>query len=185
MQIISALINCNENNEAQKYLESIEASAKNKSLVYKTNDLQIGSLFSAFAMKAESKEVRFELYGLNDFSKFPLSSTHAVAVLSNLLDNALENCEKNSCIYVETEITHGYFYLKISNDGKPIKIIHGENFFDWQEQIYQGKSIKGEGRGAGMLIIKEILSQYKDCSLTVLSREKPTFMLKLKIIDGG
>lgn len=181
LQVISGLINCNEIDEAQKYLESIEASVKNTSLISKINNPHIGIIFSAFAMKAESKGVRFDLYGLNDFSKFPLSSTHAVSVLSNLLNNSLENCEKNGCVYVETEILHGYFYLKISNDGKPIEIIHGENPSDWGKQIYQGKSSKGENRGAGMLIIKEILSQYEDCNLFVLNRKTPTFMLKLKM----
>ena len=181
LQVIFVLIDCDEKDEALNYLKSIEASVKNKSLVYKTNNPHIGAVLGAFAIKAESKEVRFDLYGLHDFSKFPLSHIHAVTVLSNLLKNALENCEKDSCVYLEIEIVHGYFYLKISNDGKPIEIIHGNNFSDWQQQIYQGKSSKGKDRGAGMLIIKEILSQYKDCNLYVLSREKPSFMLKLKI----
>lgn len=184
LQVIFGLIDCGEIDESLNYLKSIEASVKNKSLVYKTNNLHIGIVLSAFAMKAESKGVRFELYGLNDLSEFPLSTTHAVSVLSNLLNNSLENCEKNGCVYVETEIVQGYFFLTISNDGKPIETIHGENFYDWQEQIYQGKSSKGKDRGAGMLIIKEILSQYEDCNLFVLDREKPTFMLKLKIVGG-
>ncbi len=135
-------------------------------------------------MKAESKGVRFDLYGFNDFSRFPLSSTHAVTVISNLLNNALENCGPNGCVYVETEILHGYFNLKISNDGKPIEIIQVENPADWQEEIFRGKSSKGKDRGLGLLIIKEILAQYEDCSLIVLSSEKPTFMLKLKIAGG-
>jgi len=184
LQVISGLIDCNEIDEALNYLRSIEASVKNKSLVYKSNNLQIGIVLSAFAMKAESKGVRFELYGLNDFSRFPLSPTHAVTVLSNLLSNSLENCEKNGCIYVETEIDQNYFYLKISNDGKPIEIIHGDNPAEWQKELFQGRSSKGEDRGLGLLIIKEILSQYEDCDILVLDREKPTFMLKLKIIDG-
>lgn len=184
LQVIFGLIDCGEIAEALNYLKSIEASVKNKSLVYKTNNPHIGIVLSAFAMKAESKGVRFELYGLNDFSEFPLSYTHAVAVLSNLLNNSLENCERNGCVYVETEIVHGYFYLTISNDGKPIEIIHGENFHDWQKQIFQGESSKGKDRGAGMLIIKEILSQYEDSNFSVLDREKPTFMLKLKIVGG-
>ncbi|OPY56088.1 MAG: Sensor histidine kinase DcuS [Pelotomaculum sp. PtaU1.Bin035] len=182
LQVISGLIDCDDIDGAKEYLEKIEAATKNKSLISKTNNPHIGIILSAFAMKAESKGVRFDLYGFNDFSKFPLSSTHAVTVLSNLLNNALENCGAKGCVYVETEIIHGYFYLTISNDGKPIEIIHGENPDDWQKEIFQGKSSKGEDRGLGLLIIKEILSQYEDCNLFLLSREKPTFMLKLKII---
>ena len=154
---------------------------KNKSLVYKTNNPYVGAVLSAFAMNAESKWVRFDLYSLHDFSNFPLSPIHAVTVLSNLLKNSLENTKKNGCVYVETDIVNNYFFLNVSNDGKPIEIIHGNNFSEWQQQIYQGKSTKGENRGAGMLIIKEILSQYEDCNLYVLSKEKPSFMLKLKI----
>ncbi|MDF9407801.1 Spo0B domain-containing protein [Pelotomaculum isophthalicicum JI] len=185
LQVIYGLIDCDEIEEAINYLKSIEASVKNKSLVYKSNKPQIGIVLSAFAMKAEAKEVRFELYGLDDFSKFPLSSTHTVTVLSNLLNNALDNCEKNGCVYVETETDKNYFYLKVSNDGKPIEIIHGDNPDDWQKELFQGKSSKGKDRGLGLLIIKEILSQYDDCNLLVLDREKPTFMLKLKIVGGG
>lgn len=183
LQVISGLINCDAIDDAQKYLESIEASVRNTSLISRINNPHIGIIFSTFAMKAESKGVRFDLYGFNDFSKFPLSSTHAVTVISNLLNNALENCRANGCVYVETEILHDYFYLKISNDGKPIEIIHGDNPDDWQKEIFQGRSSKGQDRGLGLLIIKEILSQYEDCSLFVLCREKQTFLLRLKIID--
>ena len=184
LQVISGLIDCDDIDGAKEYLEKIEAATKNTSLISKTNNLHIGIVLSAFAMKAESKGVRFDLYGFNDFSKFPLSSTHAVTVISNLLNNALENCEVNGCVYVETEIVHDYFYLRISNDGKPIEIIHGENPADWQKEIFQGKSTKGKDRGLGLLIIKEILAQYEDCNLFVLNREKPSFMLKLKIAGG-
>jgi len=184
LQVISGLIDCDEIDEALNYLSSIEASVKNKSLVYKCNNTQIGIVLSAFAMKAEARGIRFELYGLEDFSKFPLSSTHAVTVLSNLLSNSLENCEKNGCVYVETEIVQNYFYLKVINDGKPIEFIHGDNPADWQKEIFLGKSSKGEDRGLGLLIIKEILAQYDDCNLFLLGREKPTFMLKLKIVGG-
>jgi len=184
LQVIYGLIDCDEIEEALNYLKSIEASVKNKSLVYKCNNLQIGIVLSAFAMKAESKGVRFELYGLDDFSNFPLSSTHAVTVLSNLLSNALDNCEKNDYIYVETEVDQNYFYLKISNDGKPIEIVHGDNPTEWQKELFQGKSSKGENRGLGLLIIKEILSLYEDCDIFILDRVKPTFMLKLKIAGG-
>jgi len=184
LQVIYGLIDLDETDEALNYLKSIEASVKNKSLVYKSNNPQIGIVLSAFAMKAESEGVRFELYGLDDFSNFPLSSTHAVTVLSNLLNNALDNCEKNGCVYVETEIDKNYFYLKVSNDGKPIEIIRGDNPDDWQKELFQGKSSKGADRGLGLLIIKEILSQYDDCDLLVLDREKPTFMLKLKLVGG-
>lgn len=181
LQVVSGLLYCNETDQAQRYLESIEASVKNKSLVYKANNVHIGIVLSAFAEKAESRGVRFELYGLHDFSKFPLSSTHAVTVISNLLNNSLENCDRNGCVYVETDIFDNYFYLNISNDGKPIEIIHGEDPYQWQEQIFQGKSSKGEDRGVGMLIIKDILSQYEDCQLLVVDRNKPTFMLRLKM----
>lgn len=184
LQVISGLIDCDDMDGAKEYLEKIEAATKNTSLISKTNNPHVGIVLSAFAMKAESMGVRFDLYGFNDFSKFPLSSTHAVTVISNLLNNALENCVANGCVYVETEVTHYYFYLKISNDGKPIEIIHEENPADWQEEIFQGRSSKGKDRGLGLLIIKEILAQYEDCNLFVLAREKPTFMLKLKIIGG-
>ena len=181
LQVIFVLIDSDEKDKALNYLKSIVASVKNKSLVYKTNNPYVGAVLSAFAMNAESKGVRFDLYSFHDFSKFPLSPIHAVTVLSNLLKNSLENTKKNGCVYVETDIVNNYFFLKVSNDGKPIEIIHGNNFSEWQQQIYQGKSTKGENRGAGMLIIKEILSQYEDCNLYVLSKEKPSFMLKLKI----
>jgi len=184
LEVISGLIDFNEIDEAKKYLELIEASVKIKSLIDKINNPYMSIIISSYAKKAEAKGVRFELYGFSDFSKFPLSPTHTTTIMSNLLKNSLENCEANGCIYIETEIIHNYFYLKISNDGKPIEIIHGENPSDWDKQIYQGKSTKGKDRGAGMLIIKEILSQYEDCNLCVLNRKNPSFMLKLKIIKG-
>jgi sensor histidine kinase regulating citrate/malate metabolism len=184
LEVIYGLIDFNEIDEAKKYLELFEASVKINSLVDKVKNPYMSIIISSFAKKAESKGVRFELYGFNDFLKFPLSPIHTTTVMSNLLKNSLENCRINDCVYIETEIAHGYFYLKISNDGKPVEILHGENFSDWQEQIYQGNSSKGENRGAGMLIIKDILSQYDDCNLIVLNREKPSFMLKLKITEG-
>lgn len=181
LEIIYGLIDFGEIEKAQKYLELIEASVKVNSYLDKINNYHVGIILSSFAKKAEAKSVRFDLYGFDDFSRFPLSPTHTTTVMANLLKNSLENCERHGCVYIETEIAHGYFYMKISNDGKPIETIHGENFSAWQEQIYQGISSKGENRGAGMLIIKDILSQYEDCHLFVLDRERPSFLLKLKI----
>lgn len=184
LEVIYGLVELNEIDEAKRYLESIESSVKINTLIDRINNPYISIILSSFARKAESKGVRFELYGFNDFSNFPLSPTHTTTIMSNLLKNSIDNCGENGCVYVETEIVQGYFYLTISNDGKPIEILHGESFSGWQEQIYQGKSSKGENRGAGMLIIKEILSLYEDCNLFVLSKEKPTFLLKLKMVAG-
>ena len=184
LEVIYGLIDCNEIDEAKNYLGLIEASVKINSLIDRINNPYMSIIISSFARKAETKGVRFELYGFSDFSKFPLSPIHTTTIMSNLLKNSLENCEANDCVYVETEIVRGYFYLKISNDGKPIEIIHGENPADWQKEIFEGKSTKGKDRGVGLLIIKEILSQYEDCDLFVLNREKPTFMLKLKMVNG-
>lgn len=63
------------------------------SLIVKTGRLVVDVLLSQKYHIAQSKGVHF-LFQLDDLTCFGLKDEHLVVVLSNLVDNAIEACEK-------------------------------------------------------------------------------------------
>ena len=182
---LSSLMNNNEIDKANEYLKIIGNVTTNLAKIDGINNHYVTSVLNSAILKAERKQIIFKFKSISDFSNFPLSPTHTVTVLSNLFDNAIENCEnKDGFIYIETEENEEYFEFTISNNGSPIILYKKNDSLDvWLEKIQRLSRIKGNKRGCGVLIVKEILDQYDDCKLIIEDNESPTFTLKLKI--GG
>jgi sensor histidine kinase regulating citrate/malate metabolism len=181
LEALSFLITKNDLDKVQFYLERIGAITTASSKVRQIKNPYVAGVFNNFITKAESKQVIFEIDSDSDFLDIPLSATHTTTVLSNILSNSLENCKSiEGYITIETENDNDYFYINITNNGKPIKIVNGNNKLKWQKELFNGKSTKGIHRGNGLLIVKEILEQYENCSLELVNKYTPTFCLKLK-----
>jgi sensor histidine kinase regulating citrate/malate metabolism len=181
LNLLSFLIGENKLEEAEVYLDRLGILTSASSQVEKIKNSYVASVLNKFIHKAEAKQIAFEInISLDDFLNLDISPMHSTIILSNLLQNALENCEQsNGYITLSTDNDEDYFYVNIENTGEPLKL-KGKTILDWQEELFSGKSTKGENRGNGLLIIKEILDEYEDCSLQIVNKNTPTFVLKLK-----
>lgn len=79
---------------------------------------------------ATQKQIKFRVQ-LDDLSHFPLSDDALVVVLSNLIDNAIEACEKicnphSRYISVKAQVSSDESILYVENSvAAPVKIIDG------------------------------------------------------------
>lgn len=76
----------------------------------------MGAVLNTKLSKAQSKKIDMQCYILSEFDN--ISDADLGIILANLLDNAIEACEKNqyhSEIIVKTWIEAGYYFLEISN----------------------------------------------------------------------
>jgi sensor histidine kinase regulating citrate/malate metabolism len=181
LNLLGYLISENKLEEATNYLDRLGVLTSTSSQVENIKNPYVASVLNKFIHKAESKQVAFEVnMNPNDFMNLNISPMHGVIILSNLLQNALENCEQmDGYITLSIDNDENYTYVDITNTGEPLNL-KGKTISDWQKELFNGKSTKGKNRGNGLLIIKEILNEYEDCSLQIINKYTPTFRLKLK-----
>ena len=94
LSIIYGLAECEApHGELLPYIQTVMKDSMSTSLIVKTGRLVVDVLLSQKYHIAQSKGVHF-LFQLDDLTCFGLKDEHLVVVLSNLVDNAIEACEK-------------------------------------------------------------------------------------------
>jgi LytT family two-component system sensor histidine kinase NatK len=185
LETISYLVNCNEIEEANNFLKSTGNIITVKAKIDNIKNPYVASVLNSCLLKAEKVQITIKLKNQTDFSNFPLSFTHTVTVLSNVINNAIENCKKeDGFVYIESEERDGFLYFTVTNNGSPIKLYkRGDTLEKWQKRICRWHKLTSSDRGCGLLVVKEILEQYNGSELIIEDNNPPTFTLKLKI--GG
>jgi sensor histidine kinase regulating citrate/malate metabolism len=185
LETVSYFANNNQIDKLNTFLETVGNVTTILAKIDGIKNQHVASILNSSILKAEKKQIIFKLKSISDFLNFPLSPTHTIKVLGNLINNAIENCEKEKgFIYIETNEDENYFYFKITNNGNPIRLYkRGYSFEKWEERIQRWNRITGSDRGCGLLVVKEILEQYENSELIIEDNDPPTFILKLKI--GG
>lgn len=97
-----------------------------------------------------------------------------LAVLINLVKNAVESIEEKGDIVVSTQIEEENAKIIVSNNGKPITK-------DLQEKIFQeGFTTKASGSGLGLVICKKTLEeQFAQLKLRKSDEESTEFEIVL------
>ena len=94
LSVIYGLAECEApNGELLSYIQTILKNSMTNSLIVKTGRLVADVLLSQKYDVAQAKDIQFVLQ-LDDLTHFGLEDEHLVVVLSNLIDNAIEACEK-------------------------------------------------------------------------------------------
>jgi sensor histidine kinase regulating citrate/malate metabolism len=176
--VVSGLLQLGEYEKAKDYILYIEYEVENeKHNVVGVKDPIIEALLLAKMSLAKESRINF-----NVDEKTKLDKTHGeidtndlVVIIGNLLENAREACENS----IEKKIQVGLFEdkiklrIEVTDSGRSIDTHEMEKIFN------MGYSSKGEGRGSGLALIKNLVEVYKG-SMNIRSRkDSKTFCVEL------
>lgn len=113
--VLHSLVEQGENEKALEYIEKLEDICRKTTKKYDTGNFAADTLLSAKAAAAEewNTEIRFNGYIPCDFENVDL-----VILLSNILDNALEACEKingKKSIFIESILQKRMWIISVKN----------------------------------------------------------------------
>lgn len=143
-----------EYEELKRFLEQVSEEKINSIKTYiKTKRSVIGAVLNSKITTAKNKNINIQCYILSEFEG--ITDMDVGILLANLLDNAIEACEKNkneSEITVKTWTEAGYYFLEICNT------VESEVLTD-NPQLLTNKN-DNELHGVGLKSVKDIVNKY-------------------------
>ena len=166
LQVVYSLIEMEEYEEANRYIEQVYGDIQSVSQALKTACAPVNALLRAKMAEAKQRNIDVELSVHAVWEKLPLPAWEMCRVLSNLIDNAmdaLENQESPRLLITLNEDVKSYSF-EVKNNGPAIPEKLLGSIFE------PGFSGKGEGRGMGLHIARETM-RAAEGDLTVESNE--------------
>lgn len=153
INVLSQLIESQKYDTAKGYLESVLEQQSERIFLVDCHHPILNALFNSKMSEAikHNIDIHFEV---NDLSGLSLDAIDLTVLLSNLIDNAIEGCERSSpnpSIQIRACIKSDQFNCIIRNTSLPVRIIHNE--------IASTKS-NPHLHGFGLSNIKAILNKY-------------------------
>lgn len=126
LQVIYDLLDQGEVEHAKDYIQQLQITQTSRIFVANTNHPIIDAILNEkyHAAKENSIDISFKV---NDLSKLTISTDDLVVLLSNLLDNAIEACQRlpdNRAIECAV-ILEKTLFISIRNTSSPVKIVDG------------------------------------------------------------
>lgn len=153
MMVLSALAQNRELEELDKYLDKSCKEIAHRIDAIDTNHVIINAILNTKYQEAKQKGITFVLK-INDLSNLLIADEDIVVILSNLLNNALEACEKcgEKMVKVKFVRENGQIVLSVVNTfvGAPM-IINGR---------YQTNKEDMPMHGMGIRNVKEVVKKY-------------------------
>ena len=152
INVLDNLLQTHEYPAAEAYIVSVKEFQSERLLLVNTHHPILDALFNTKASFAESVGVEMD-FEVNDLSKLSLDSADMVVLLSNLIDNAIEACQKLSGkkIVQITAVANDTFFFTVRNTSAPVEIIN--------DSIPTTKP-EPEMHGFGLENVKLILKKY-------------------------
>lgn len=171
LQVVYGLMQLEEYDELQKYLQPIYKGMQKTGKALKTSKPAINALLKAKMDEAESKNIDFYVEVKSDLKELHMEDWELCKVISNIVDNAmtaLEAKESEKKITLEIIEDRECYYFSISNNGPKIPE-------EMQGVIFkQGiTSKKEEGHGMGLYIVMNVIKAHKG-TMKLISNEKET-----------
>lgn len=170
---------CSEQNldAVQNYLSGMKETSYSPSLTVNTGNLSIDAILTSKCKRAEATGIHFQLE-LQLPKNLPVNPVHITILLGNLLDNALEACEKlpdkeekQVSVFIRYDKPNLIFCIKNTYDGKPIPFESGFG-------IPRSSSKKEKGHGLGIKNVMEIVKKYHG----YLKMEPEGTIMKVQVI---
>lgn len=158
LQVVYSLMEMEEYDEANRYIEKVYGKITSVSRVLKTASAPINALFQVKTAACEKAGVPVELKITSSWKELPISGWEMCKVLSNLIDNALDAMAdlpqpQRHLTITLTENIRAYAF-SVANTGTPIPPAEQERIFE------AGVTTKSDGHGMGLFIVRETLRRY-------------------------
>ena len=169
LQVVSGLLELEEYQAAGEYIEKVYGDIVKVNRSLKTAHPAINALLAAKMGDCEGRGITLSLAIGSPWEGMPVPSWEICRLLGNLIDNAMDalrGAPSPALTIRLSESIRGYDFA-VSNNGPMIP----ENI---AERIFQrGFSTKGEGRGMGLSIVREIVDEAGG-EMAVASNERET-----------
>lgn len=173
---IESLINAENYAELKNYIKNISGHLSTELDYIKTNNVIVDAILNSKYRETLEKGIIF-IFKLNDLSTIGIEDEDIVVILSNLLSNAIEACEKYSGKKV--------IKLKFIKEGDDI-IISVKNTYNGELEIRDGeiqtsKLYDSDEHGIGIKNIIDVIEKYQG-SYTI-QNDKEEFYFSIMLPD--
>lgn len=154
MECISALVQKENYEELQKYLESLHLEFTELVNVIDVNHIMINSILNAKYQEMRKKGIAL-IPRITDCSQIPISDEDIVVILANLLNNAIEACADSEEKLIKLKLTHDDTGVIISviNTYAKAPVMNGDKF-------QSTKVVDKEMHGIGISNVKDVVKKY-------------------------
>lgn len=138
---------------AEQYLSSLTKIQTNRLFLVNSHHAILDALFNTKATEAIKKGINID-FEVNDLSTLPFDVSDMVVLFANLLDNAIEACERfdgEKTIHVSVVLKQSFLF-SIRNTSNPVKIHDG---------TIRTTKADSNLHGFGLSNVKLILNKYK------------------------
>ena len=152
LNTLQDLLQNQEYDAAEQYLNSVSKEQTDRSFLVNSHHAILDALFNTKATEAIQKGIDID-FELNDLSALPFDVSDMVVLFSNLLDNAIEACEKiegDRVIQVSAVLKQSFLF-SVRNTTLPVEI---------KNDTIQTTKPNASLHGFGLSNIKLILNKY-------------------------
>lgn len=155
MMCIDALIEKREYGELEAYVQNICGKLNRELDAINTNHVIVNAIMNTKYQEALSKNILF-VFQMNDLSALKISDEDIVIILANLLNNAIEACEK----YKGKRIIKVKFVIEDENVILSVRNTHENNLVFRDNDIQTSKETDMEEHGIGIRNIIQTIEKY-------------------------
>lgn len=156
LQVVYSLIEMEEYEEANQYIDKVYGSIAKVSRALKTKNAAVNALLQVKLAQMEQQGIACEVTIESGWEALPMQGWEMCRVLSNLIDNAidavLETPERKVQIKLGESVKK--YTFSVSNTGREVPAKLRQTIF------MPGVTTKSEGHGMGLYIVRKTLATY-------------------------
>lgn len=151
MQVLKIHVENREWEHAIAYISQMNEDLSNVDHIIKTGNVMADAIVNSKVSLAKSRQIRLDVTA-NIPEQLPLSDVEFCVIFGNLMDNAIEACEKiadqeERFIRIYIGLFKKQFYISITNSTNQ------------KRRVRKYYSLKGEGHGFGLYRIDKIIQE--------------------------
>ncbi len=155
LQVVYSLMEMEEYNEARDYISRLYGDIQSLSKSLKTRCTPVNALMRVKLEECAKRGIQAELLVRGAWAELPIPGWEMCRVLGNLIDNAMDAMKEteNARLTITLGENVDQYYFEVANNGPVIPEEKAARIFE------AGFSSKGEGRGMGLYISRNIMRE--------------------------